>query len=82
LSGLKPISGGDYRIDNYYLAFPRDQIHQKTLVTGLFFMQVFQTVASLVDGFRWFGSDYGNTEELDRVGLIWFTFVLWGPQSG
>jgi hypothetical protein len=69
-------------IDNYYFAFPGDRIHQKALVALLFLMQVFQTVASLIDGFRWFGKDYGNIDELDRVGLIWFTFILWGPQSG
>jgi hypothetical protein len=72
----------DVFIDHYYLAFPGDNIYKKALVALLFIMEVFQTVACLVDGFRWFGKDYGNLNELDQVGLIWFTFVLWGPQSG
>jgi hypothetical protein len=67
--------------DNYYLAFPKDQFHNKALVALLFLMQAFQTVASLVDGFRWFASDYGNMDEFDKVGIIWFTFILWAPQS-
>ena len=71
----------DGLIDIYYLIFPNDNIHKKTLVALLFVMEVFQTIASLVDGFRWFGRGFGNMNELDQVGLIWFTFVLWGPQS-
>jgi hypothetical protein len=50
----------DDLIDNYYLAFPSDRTHNKATVILLFLMEGFQTVASLVDGFRWFGRDYGN----------------------
>jgi hypothetical protein len=68
-------------IDCYYLAFPGDNVYKKALVALLFIMELFQTAASLVDGFRWFGKDYGNLDELDQIGLMWFTFVLWGSLS-
>jgi hypothetical protein len=82
LSGIKSeMIVCDNPLDNYYLAFPGDRIYHKALVTVLFLMQAFQTMASLFDGFRWFGRDYGNMNALDQVGLAWFAFVLWESQS-
>jgi hypothetical protein len=51
------------------------------LVIGIYFMEAVQTILTLVDAFRWFGSDWGNMAQLNNLGMVWFTLVVWGPLS-
>ncbi|KAF7344690.1 putative Transmembrane protein [Mycena venus] len=63
----------------YFTAFPEDRRITKWLVGAVFFMEVVQSCLSLVDGFRWFGSQWGDMDELNNVGMTWFSTVIWSP---
>lgn len=39
----------------------------------VFFLDAFQTVLSTYDGFRMFGTSYGDLDQLNSIGLLWFS---------
>jgi hypothetical protein len=44
-------------------------------------MEVIQTILTMVDAFLWFGSRWGDFEELNTLGMSWFSLLIWGPIS-
>jgi hypothetical protein len=44
-------------------------------------MEIAQSCLALSDGFRWFGNHWGDLNELKKVGITWFSVVVWGPFS-
>jgi hypothetical protein len=66
---------------NYFQAFPDDKRSMKTLVVTIFLMEIAQSCLVLADGFRWFGSHWGDIDELDKIGMTWLSLVIWGPLS-
>ncbi|TCD60454.1 hypothetical protein EIP91_010048 [Steccherinum ochraceum] len=57
----------------YYLAFPKDRRSIKHLVAFMFVIELVQTVMCTRDAFREFGSGWGDLDELDDVGWLWFS---------
>ncbi|KAJ6484668.1 hypothetical protein C8R45DRAFT_775309, partial [Mycena sanguinolenta] len=57
----------------YYEAFPNDRLFIKCLVYGVYSIQLVQIVLSTVDGWRMFGSGYGDLSALTQIGFAWFT---------
>ncbi|KAF9484539.1 hypothetical protein BDN70DRAFT_872318 [Pholiota conissans] len=57
----------------YWTAFPSDQWHTKTLVYSLFILDTLQSILLAKDGFATFASGFGNKDQLNSVGLVWFS---------
>jgi hypothetical protein len=68
-------------IATYFQLFHNDKPTFKLLVTLIYVMEVIQTILTMVDAFRWFGSGWGDFEELNKLGMSWFSLVIWGPIS-
>lgn len=63
--------------DLYYLAFPRDKVvPTKILVYFIFIYEIVQTCLLMRDGFREFGTDWGNYNILNEVGWTWLTIPM------
>lgn len=58
----------------YSEAFSSDRSFQKTLVIVVFALETLQTTLGTHDAFRILAVHFGNMEELDKVGLLWFTY--------
>ncbi|CAL1710426.1 unnamed protein product [Somion occarium] len=58
----------------YTLAFPTDRKRQQVLVAVIFIIEALQTLLGTYDAFRILAEHYGDMLELDRVGLLWFTY--------
>ncbi|KAH8078738.1 hypothetical protein BXZ70DRAFT_901863, partial [Cristinia sonorae] len=57
----------------YYLAFPKDRLVIKSIVSFMLITELVQTVMCTRDAFREFGSGWGDLNELDDVGWLWFS---------
>ena len=68
-------------IATYFQLFHNDKPTFKLLVALVYVMEVIQTILTMVDAFRWFGSRWGDFEELNKLGMSWFSLVIWGPMS-
>ncbi|KAF4571674.1 hypothetical protein EYR36_009017 [Pleurotus pulmonarius] len=62
----------------YYLAFPNDRRWPKAIVLGVFVIEVLQTVLATRDAFRNFATGWGNIEDLEEVGWLWFSVPVLG----
>ncbi|KAI0799571.1 hypothetical protein BC629DRAFT_1591758 [Irpex lacteus] len=62
----------------YYISFPKDKLLPKVIVTICYILELLQTVLSTRDAFRNFGTGWGNMEDLDTVGWLWFSVPLLG----
>ncbi|KAI0689383.1 hypothetical protein BC835DRAFT_1439531 [Cytidiella melzeri] len=62
----------------YYLSFPKDKTLPKAIVTTCYILELLQTVLSTRDAFRNFATGWGNMEDLDRVGWLWFSVPVMG----
>ncbi|KIJ24194.1 hypothetical protein M422DRAFT_77185 [Sphaerobolus stellatus SS14] len=61
----------------YYLAFPNDRLlPTKGLVLFVYIYEIVQTVLSTRDAFRNFGYGYGDLNNLNQVGWLWFSVPL------
>ncbi|KAH8105086.1 hypothetical protein BXZ70DRAFT_919322 [Cristinia sonorae] len=60
----------------YYIAFPRDHWRFKALVALAYALEIVQTMLSIHDAFRVYGSGWGNLNELDAIGLIWISIPI------
>ena len=61
--------------DTYFRVFPKDTLRIKLLVSLIFALGIVQSICNLVDGFRLFGSHWGDPSELTRLGLTWLTVI-------
>lgn len=68
-------------LDIYYLAFPNDRLGQKAVVAFTYTVELLQTVLSTRDAFRNFGTGWGNMNDLDAVGWLWFSVPVLGSIS-
>ncbi|KAF8514944.1 hypothetical protein BU17DRAFT_52079, partial [Hysterangium stoloniferum] len=62
----------------YYLAFPNDRTLPKLIVGWVMILETLQTVLSTKDAFRNFGTGWGNFEDLNEIGLLWFSVPFLG----
>lgn len=53
----------------------------KAIVASTYTLEILQVVMSIRDGFRNFGTGWGNMEELDSVGTLWFSVPVLGSIS-
>ncbi|KAJ3929057.1 MAG: hypothetical protein NXY57DRAFT_900811, partial [Lentinula lateritia] len=57
----------------YYLAFPSDRTIIKSVVYGIFLIEIFQTILVTHDAFAIFGYGFGSFESLTKMYFDWFT---------
>ncbi|KDR67926.1 hypothetical protein GALMADRAFT_105210 [Galerina marginata CBS 339.88] len=62
----------------YYIAFPKDRIHSKLLVYGLFVIETLQSMLIGRDMFLTFAIGFANVSELTNVNHSWFTMPILG----
>ncbi|KAI0085581.1 hypothetical protein BDY19DRAFT_442111 [Irpex rosettiformis] len=62
----------------YYISFPNDKRLPKIIVSSCYILELLQTVLSTRDAFRNFGTGWGNMEDLDTVGWLWFSVPVLG----
>ncbi|KAF8162608.1 hypothetical protein B0H34DRAFT_643560, partial [Crassisporium funariophilum] len=55
----------------YYLAFPKDSVRSKSLVYGVYLLEILQTILISQVAFHAFGEGFGNLVALDEIGLTW-----------
>jgi hypothetical protein len=67
--------------DTYFRIFPKDAFQTKLLVSLVFSLEIVQSVCGLVDGFRTFGSHWGDPSELKKIGLNWLSVIGLGAIS-
>ncbi len=60
-------------VDIYYLAFPHDRWIPKTIVAVAYTLEFLQTILATRDAFRNFGTGWGDMDDLDKVGWLWFS---------
>lgn len=60
-------------LDLYYLAFPSDRTIIKSVVYGIFLIEIFQTILVTHDAFAIFGYGFGSFESLTKMYFDWFT---------
>ena len=58
-------------LDFYYISFPRDRRNSKLLVYGVYLVECIQTALITHDALRYFGSGFGDLQNLDRVQWLW-----------
>lgn len=68
-------------LDLYYISFPRDKLLPKAIVTTTYVLEVLQVCMSVSDGFRNFGTGWGDMVDLNTVGLLWFSVPVLGSVS-
>ena len=68
-------------LDIYYLAFPNDRWFSKTIVCSAYVIETLQTVLATRDAFRNFGTGWGNMNDLDQVGWLWFSVPVMSSLS-
>ncbi|PBK99741.1 hypothetical protein ARMGADRAFT_1008250 [Armillaria gallica] len=57
----------------YYLAFPHDRWIPKTIVAVAYTLEFLQTILATRDAFRNFGTGWGDLDDLNKVGWLWFS---------
>ncbi|KAF8514946.1 hypothetical protein BU17DRAFT_94035 [Hysterangium stoloniferum] len=62
----------------YYLAFPNDRTLPKVIVGWVVIIETLQTILSTRDAFRVFGTNWGNLENLNEIGWLWFSTPVLG----
>jgi hypothetical protein len=62
--------------DNYYLAFPKDRLYVKTLVSVLFVMETVQTILNTHDLYKMYAEGFANPEALDGLHLAWIPIPI------
>ena len=67
--------------DVYYIAFPLDNYKMKMTVTLVYILEVAQLTLCTYDAFRLFSSGWGNSVELDSIGLEWLSVPILGVFS-
>ena len=70
-----------FYLDVYYISFPKDKRLPKLIVSSCYILELLQTVLSTRDAFRNFGTGWGNMEDLDTVGWLWFSVPVLGSVS-
>ncbi|KAJ7851465.1 hypothetical protein B0H13DRAFT_1729051 [Mycena leptocephala] len=65
----------------YFLAFPKDQLSNKSVVLFIFLAEILQTLGDSRDTVVAFGSGWGNPDSLDKVGWAWFSVPIIGSTS-
>ncbi|KAJ7684446.1 hypothetical protein DFH06DRAFT_7258 [Mycena polygramma] len=62
----------------YFIAFPKDELRFKLLVTLIFLLELLQTLSDTHDTIKVFGAGYGNWSLLDEVGWSFFSVPIVG----
>ncbi|TCD70841.1 hypothetical protein EIP91_001532 [Steccherinum ochraceum] len=60
----------------YHLAFRTDRVHIKTLVFGIYILELVQLVLVTRDGFAIFAAQWGEFEHLGDIRLLWFSMPI------
>ena len=63
-------------IDLYYLAFSNDRMYMKSLVYGIYVLEVTQTILIIETGFRHCVTGFGDVEVFDRVEVLWLSIPI------
>ena len=58
--------------DLYYLGLSNDPLYRKTLVYGVYAVELVQTILYSKKGYQEFATGFGNVLALEEVGLLWF----------
>ena len=62
--------------DNYYLAFPDDSLQRKSLVYGVYTVELAQAILLARMAFTEFAAGFGNFEAMDKIGLLWLAVPI------
>lgn len=65
-----------FKLDIYYLAFPKDRTYTKLLVYTVYVLEVVQAVLVAHDLFATFATDFGNVARLTAVRLSWLIMPI------
>ncbi|KAH8830955.1 hypothetical protein DL96DRAFT_985181 [Flagelloscypha sp. PMI_526] len=60
----------------YHVGFPNDCVRMKSLVYGVFFLEMLQTSIQCYDKFELYGKEFGNIANLDKGRLSWFSIAI------
>ncbi|PPQ91014.1 hypothetical protein CVT25_013939 [Psilocybe cyanescens] len=55
----------------YYMSFPKDRIHMKCLIYGLYLLEMAQTIIVTHDAFNGYAKGFGNLKALHSIQLEW-----------
>ena len=62
--------------DVYYLAFSNDPLTRKTLVYGVYTVELIQTILLSKKAFQELAAGFGSFAALDEGGLLWFAVPI------
>jgi hypothetical protein len=68
-------------VDTYFRNFPKDTLQTKLLVSLIFSLEIVQSICGLVDGFKMFGSHWGDPSEPTKLGLSFLSMIGLGAIS-
>ncbi|KAH8824437.1 hypothetical protein DL96DRAFT_1614091 [Flagelloscypha sp. PMI_526] len=61
--------------DLYYIGFPKDRWGLKTLVYGVFILEMTQTIIQCHDKFELYAKDFGDLASLNKQRLSWYVAI-------
>lgn len=64
--------------DLYFQAFPHDRSILKTLVSGVYLLEMTQTLLLTETIWSMLASGFGSLEPLDKIGTTWFSVCCIG----
>ncbi|KAF8996709.1 hypothetical protein BDQ17DRAFT_1172193, partial [Cyathus striatus] len=62
----------------YYLAFPKDPLHNKIMVYIVFILETIQSAMIGRDVYVTFAKGFGNPDAINNIHLEWFTLPFLG----
>ncbi|KAF8996705.1 hypothetical protein BDQ17DRAFT_1249469, partial [Cyathus striatus] len=62
----------------YYLAFPKDPLHNKIMVYIVFILETIQSAMLGRDAYVTFAEGFGNPNAVNNIHLEWFTLPFLG----
>ncbi|KAH8088918.1 hypothetical protein BXZ70DRAFT_910031 [Cristinia sonorae] len=66
----------------YYISFPKDNYKLKTVVASAYILDTIQLTLATYDGFRIYGSGWGDAKQLDTMSLQWVSLPVLGGLVG
>ncbi|KAF8891411.1 hypothetical protein BD779DRAFT_1671015 [Infundibulicybe gibba] len=63
----------------YFSSFPKDRIHTKFLVGGVYLVEIAQTILTVCDAYVVFATGFGNVAVLAPVRTVWIYSLVLGP---
>jgi hypothetical protein len=63
-------------LDLYYEAFPNDRVYTKSLVYGVYTVELVQSILVTHDAFAIFGDGFGNLSALTVTHFDWLTVPI------